>query len=132
MWCRVVYLAVAAMVAVAQAQMSAARADQGLPPGTAKVPPDTQFLVESAFAPQLVLPATAMWRFEYMKPYGSGQIVCGHVNFQRSTRQYIGFLGFYAVVRHGRVGISGIEAENAMQDPTGSIKFAYDSMCHTN
>ncbi len=94
------------------------------------VPLKTQRLVQQHFAPQLVLPATALWRFDVIKPYqGGGDIVCGKVNFQNSTRRYIGYLGFYAVVRNGTVGISGIEAENTMEDPTGAFKFAYQNFC---
>jgi len=96
----------------------------------ADVPVDTKRLIQSHFAPTLVLPATAIWRFDGMKPYGGGgDMVCGKVNFQNSTRRYIGFLGFYAVIRNGKVGISGIEAENVMQDPTGAFKFAYHNFC---
>jgi hypothetical protein len=95
------------------------------------VPSKTQRLLEAFFAPQLPLPDTAIWRFELIKPYmGGGDIVCGAVNFQRSTRVYIGFLGFYAVVRHGKVGINGLQAEHAQQDPTGAFKFAYETLCH--
>ena len=94
------------------------------------VPPETRRLVEDHFASSLVLPATALWQFVSIRPYiGGGDIVCGKVNFQNSTRRYIGYLGFYAVVRNGKVGISGIEAANAMQDPTGAFKFAYQSFC---
>jgi hypothetical protein len=94
------------------------------------VPVPTQRLIEAHFAPRLVLPALAIWRFEVMKPYpGGGELVCGHVNFQNSTRQYLGFLGFYAVVDSDRVTIGGIEADSEIQDPTGAFKFAYQTLC---
>ncbi len=94
------------------------------------VPVPTQRLVQAHFAPILVLPATAIWRFEVLKPYaGGGDLVCGHVNFQVSTRRYLGFLGFYAVVQNGKVANGGIEADSEIQDPTGAFKFAYQTLC---
>jgi hypothetical protein len=100
--------------------------------GAAASPVDVpvQRLIQSHFSPNLVLPATALWRFDSVKPYGGGgDLVCGHVNFQNSMRRYLGFLGFYAVVRSNKVALGGIEADDPMQDPTGAFKFAYHNLC---
>jgi hypothetical protein len=89
-----------------------------------------QRLVKAHFAINLPLPDLAIWRFDSVRPYpGGGDIVCGKVNYQNSTRVYMGMLGFYVVIRNDRVGLSGIEANNAMEDPTGAFKFAYHNLC---
>jgi hypothetical protein len=89
-----------------------------------------QRLVKARFAVNMPLPDTALWRFDGVKPYaGGGDIVCGKVNFQNSTRVYMGMMGFYAVIRSGKVGLAGIEATNAMEDPTGAFSFAYHNLC---
>jgi hypothetical protein len=94
------------------------------------VPIPEQRIIQDHFAPHLVLPELAIWRFETLTPYaGGGDLVCGHVNFQNSTRQYFGFKGFYAVVVGKKVTSSGIQATNAVQDPTGAFEFAYAELC---
>jgi len=95
-----------------------------------QVPIPVQRLVKARFAVNMPLPDTALWRFDSVKPYaGGGDIVCGTVNFQNSTRVYMGVLGFYAIISRGKVGLAGIEANNAMEDPTGAFSFAYHNLC---
>ncbi len=105
--------------------LMAAQAD-----AVAAVPVPMQRSIQGYFAPTMVLPALALWRFENIKPYGGGgDLVCGEVNYQDSTRQYLGYLGFYAVVRNGKVTMGGIRAANEAQDPTGAFEFAYSKLC---
>jgi hypothetical protein len=89
-------------------------------------------LVTGFFRKFLVLPDNAVWRFESVRPFLNGDVVCGHVNYQNSDRRYLGFVGFYAEIRHGEVRESGMEPQLKAEDPAGAIEFAYQIHCPTS
>ncbi|HTZ69234.1 MAG TPA: hypothetical protein VMB71_01150 [Acetobacteraceae bacterium] len=78
----------------------------------------------------MVLPQTTVWQFDWSKPGpAGGTLVCGHVNYQDSTRHYLGLQPFFAIVRNGKVAESGIQTKSGAVDPTGAISYSYDQYC---
>jgi hypothetical protein len=76
-----------------------------------------------------VLPDFTKWRWDNAKPYPlGGRLICGHVNFQNSNRRYMGEEAFYAVVRDGKYREGGVVG-NMIQDPAGTVRFAYKTLC---
>lgn len=95
-----------------------------------EVPLAHQTIAKGAFRDQFVLPDQVLWRFDKEVPYpAGGDVVCGAVNFQNSNRIYIGYKSFYAVIRHGEFSEGGIVG-NQVQDPTGNIQFAFNTLCN--
>jgi hypothetical protein len=118
------YLSISLIVSLALAPLS----------GTAQatpVPPDVQQRVITIFSDSLVLPDTAEWRFESFEPFpGGGNVACGVVNYQDSTKVYIGWRGFYAVVRGPNITTRAILPRYKRQDPTGGALYDYTLLCH--
>jgi len=89
---------------------------------------DQQVVIEH-FRSTFVLPQFTQWRFDKAGPYRlGGTLICGGVNFQNSVRRYVGEQPFYAVVRDGKFTEGGIVG-NAVQDPAGTVQFAYNILC---
>ena len=87
-----------------------------------------QDAVEAYLAPGLVLPSTALWQFEPLKDYVSGQkLVCGKVNFQSSRHTYLGYHQFYAALDGERVTVAQID--NPVEDPSGKLRAKLDLLC---
>jgi hypothetical protein len=100
-----------------------------LPAGTESVPIETQDLVEAAIAPQLVLPQTALWQFDFEAPYREGaQVVCGTVNYQSAMRKYLGPQRFYAIIKAGEVTLSQLQ-DPPYVDPTGAEAARFKLLC---
>jgi hypothetical protein len=100
------------------------------PTATTHVPADVQKRVIDVFTPSLVLPDTTEWLFDYELPFeDGGQVICGRVNIQDSTRQYIGWRDFYVVVRGTDLSYSGMQPRSSVHDPTGSITHAFNVLC---
>ena len=92
------------------------------------VPLKQQDAVESYLAPGLVLPSTALWQFEPLKDYVSGQkLVCGKVNYQSSRHTYLGYHQFYAALDGDRVTVAQID--NPVEDPSGKLRAKLDLLC---
>ncbi len=92
------------------------------------VPLKQQDAVEAYLAPGLVRPSTALWEFEPLKDYVSGQkLVCGKVNFQSSRHTYLGYHQFYAALDGDRVTVAQID--NAVEDPSGKLRAKLDLLC---
>jgi hypothetical protein len=89
---------------------------------------DQQVILEH-FRTTFVYPQFTHWQFDDAKPYElGGTLVCGQVNFQNSNRVFMGAKPFYSVVRDGRYMEGGIVG-NKVQDPAGTVTFAYDVLC---
>jgi hypothetical protein len=100
-------------------------------PGDEVALADQQVITEH-FRPIFVYPQFTRWRFETAAPYRlGGMLICGHVNFQNSNRVFVGEKPFYTVVRNGRYLEGGIVG-NKVEDPAGSVAFAYSLLCKTN
>jgi hypothetical protein len=100
-----------------------------LPPGTTSVPLDMQDLVEASLSPQMVLPQTARWNFEFMAPYMTGgNVVCGTVNYQSAMRIYLGPQRFYAIIKHGVVTIALLQ-DPPFVDTTGAEAARFRVLC---
>jgi hypothetical protein len=99
-------------------------------PAANRVPPATQQVIMAYLEPTLVLPATALWTFDSATPFAlGGTLVCGHVNYQVSTRRYVGPAPFYAILVDNKVREWGLVTHGASTDPTGSIKLNYQEHC---
>ena len=84
--------------------------------------------VEAFLAPGMVRPSMALWQFEPLKDYVSGQkLVCGKVNFQSSRQIYLGYHQFYAALDGDRV--TSAQIDNATQDPSGKLRAKLDLLC---
>jgi hypothetical protein len=106
---------------LAQIQASAAALAQELTP-------QQRDMIEDAMAPDLVLPETAIYRFDAPKPYIDGAtLVCGQVNYQSASRVYTGFHNFYAVVSDGKVTLSQIDAPE--DDASGKLHAKIKLLC---
>jgi hypothetical protein len=97
----------------------------------AVAPADQDVIIEH-FRTTFVYPQFTSWRFEDAKPYRlGGTLVCGHVNFENSNRVFVGEKPFYTVVKDGHFLEGGIVG-NKVQDPAGTIAFAYKILCETH
>ncbi len=95
----------------------------------AEVTQAEQQVVIDHFQTIFVLPAFNRWRFDDARPYQlGGRVVCGHVNYQNSNRRYVGNTPFYVVVKDGKYVEGGLVG-NFIQDPAGTIGFAYKLLC---
>ena len=84
--------------------------------------------VQAYLAPSLVLPGTAIWQFEPLKDYVSGQkLVCGKVNYQSAQQTYLGYHQFFAALDGDRVTVAQID--NPAQDPSGKLRAKLDLFC---
>ena len=111
--------------------LSLALAPLSVPARATPVPPDVQQRVIAVFSANLVLPDTAVWRFENYVPFpDGGNVACGTVNYQDSTKVYIGWRGFFAVVRGPEITTKGILPRYKGQDPTGGAMYDYNLLCH--
>jgi hypothetical protein len=89
---------------------------------------DQQVVMEH-FRPMFVYPQFSRWRFDSAAPYWlGGTLVCGHVNFENSNRTFEGERAFYMVIRDGSYLEGGIVG-NMVEDPAGTIRFAYHLLC---
>ena len=94
------------------------------------VPVDMQQKIIAHFSPAMVLPQTTIWHFDRMAPFVLGGVtVCGRVNYQNSTKKYLGLEPFYAVVQDGAVNDGGISSNDKLLDPEGSVAFSYKQHC---
>jgi hypothetical protein len=85
-------------------------------------------VVEDYLAPTLVLPETAEWSFDPLKPYLSGQtLVCGWVDYQSSARQYVGKHRFYAILDGSRV--TAAQIYDRAEDNAGNIAKKFVAIC---
>ncbi len=97
------------------------------------VPQAFRQAVIDKFARGFMLPQTVLWKFDYVQPYPIGGFaVCGRVNYQNSTRKYVGEQRFFARLQDGRVTQSGIVARNKMEDPAHANADAYAIACGGN
>jgi len=104
-------------------------AQEALPAGTQSVPLETQDLVEAELSPQLVLPQTALWQFDFRAPYGpGGEVVCGRVNYQSAMRKYLGPQRFYAIIKGGVVKHAQLQ-DPPYVDPTGAEAERFSLLC---
>ena len=100
-------------------------------PGDEVALADQQVIIEH-FRTTFVYPQFTQWRFESAAPYRlGGNLVCGHVNFQNSNRVFVGEKPFYTVVRNGQYLEGGIVGSK-VEDPAGTIAFAYNLLCKTH
>ena len=84
--------------------------------------------VEEWLSGNMVLPETALWKFEPVKPYlGSGKLLCGAVNYQSLMRRYVGYHRFYAIMYDDRVTLAQIE--NPGEDPSGRLHAKLELLC---
>jgi hypothetical protein len=85
--------------------------------------------MEAYFHKTLIHPELAIWKYDFTRPYPTGGLsVCGRVNYVTSTRQYFGFLPFFAHFRGGRMVEGGI-AVPAYVDVLQGMTHAYDVAC---
>ncbi len=99
-------------------------------PAANSVSPAIQQVIMAYLEPTLVLPATALWTFESATPFAlGGTLVCGHVNYQVSTRRYLGPAPFYAILIDNKVREWGLVTPGYSSDPTGAIKLTYQEHC---
>ncbi len=114
---------------VACAAIPLSLASAALPAGAGSVPLETQDLVEAAISPQLVLPQTALWEFDFRVPYSEGgELVCGRVNYQSAMRKYLGPQRFYAIIQGGVVKRSQLQ-DPPYVDPTGAEAERFRLLC---
>lgn len=100
------------------------------PPPSDPVPPALQDVIIAKISTTLVLPASAIWQFDRSQPYAlGGTLVCGRVNYQISTRRYVGMSPFYAVVNDGKVSEWALVSTEYKLDPTGATTLAYKQHC---
>jgi hypothetical protein len=98
----------------------------------ANIPIETQTLIKARFRNTFLLPELVQWKFDFTKPYPTGGIaVCGRVNYQVSTRRYVGFRPFMALVVDGRVTDHRIVPGVYAEDPTYASLAAYKVACGT-
>ena len=89
---------------------------------------DMQDKVEEAAAKQLVKPETALWTFDFVRPYpGGGQIVCGKISYQDSTKKYRGPYRFFATVRSDKV--VKVTLQEASRANGQSLDFDFAALC---
>jgi hypothetical protein len=94
------------------------------------VPPDVQKRVIDSFSNAFVYPDTAIWKFDGYPPFAAGgNVACGRVNYQDSTRAYIGYRGFYVVLRGPNIDASSVLPRFPWQDPTGARTNSYHELC---
>jgi hypothetical protein len=94
------------------------------------VPADIQQRVIAHFSDAFVLPDTAIWKFDGYPPFPEGgNVACGRVNYQDSTKAYIGYRGFFAVIRGPNIDAANILPRFSRQDPTGAATATYHQLC---
>ncbi len=103
---------------------------QTTPPGTRPVSQPVRDLVEAEIGKDFVLPQTTQWRFDYTLPYagGSGDVVCGSVNYQSAQRKYVGWHVFYAIVDRNTVKLN--QVVDPSFDTTGQIAARFRLLCY--
>lgn len=120
---RALGLAAAAAIMVSAAPLRAASGD--LP-----VPPAIRRQVMAFFAPSWVLPDTVMYRWDALRPtFGGDQVVCGWVNYQNSTRVYVGWRAFYAIVHGAEIPTSAIQPGNLTDGISSAITKNFNLLC---
>jgi hypothetical protein len=86
---------------------------------------------EAALNLLLIKPETALWTFDWVRPYpGGGSIVCGRVNYQDSAQKYRGLHRFFATFSSGKdPRVTKVAIEN--DDPTldRSLDFDFAALC---
>jgi hypothetical protein len=88
-----------------------------------------QDLIEAEISPQLVLPQTALWQFDFKAPYSEGgELVCGRVNYQSAMRKYLGPQRFYAIIKNGAVQRVQLQ-DPPYVDPTGAEAERFRLFC---
>lgn len=140
MTCRLelLFVVVLSMTAPALAEAdqpvgAAAPSTAGRPGRSDDVPPEVRQAVTDRFARGFLLPNTVMWKFDYTQPYPTGGLaVCGRVNYQNSTRRYVGEQPFFARLQDGRVIQSGIVARSKIEDPVHANANAFAIACGDN
>ena len=104
---------------------------QSLQAHCAEISPVTQDLqdkVEEEAARQLVKPETALWTFDFMRPDpGGGQIICGKIRYQDSTKTYRGPYRFFAAVRGKKV--VKVTFQEAFRTQGQSLDFDFAALC---
>jgi hypothetical protein len=96
----------------------------------AHIPLETQQLIKAKFADSFLFPDYVQWRFDFTRPYPtSGTSVCGRVNYQNSTHNFIGFKPFFALILNGRVTDYHIVPGVYAQDVTYAGLAAYKVAC---
>jgi hypothetical protein len=94
----------------------------------ADLSPHLRDVIEDAFAPNLVLPETARWRFDPVRPYLDGQkLVCGWVDYQSAMRTYVGAHRFYAIL-DGAV-VKQAQINDPGQDVSGNLAYKLKLLC---
>ena len=89
---------------------------------------DMQDKVEDAAARQLIKPETALWTFDFIRPDpGGGQIVCGKISYQDSTKKYRGPYRFFASVRSDKV--VKVTLQEASRTHGQSLDFDFAALC---
>jgi hypothetical protein len=94
------------------------------------ITPAMRQTIRDRFRKIFMLPDTVLWRYDFTRNYPTGGIsVCGRVNYQDSTRRYVGFLKYYARFTDGKIVDTGILPRNANQDPVHANADAYRIAC---
>src|SRR5580692_11311334 len=74
-------------------------------PADNNVPVALQQRVIDHYSHLFIMPQTAIWQFDFARPFLlGGTLVCGHVNYQNSERQYVGAQPFYLVLTEEGTG----------------------------
>lgn len=108
------------LVAVASLPGHAARAAQEEP-----VSFDLQDKVIAKIGRLLVMPETARWVFDFIRPDpGGGQIVCGKVDYQDSTKKYQGPHRFFAIYSRDKVNQVMVESTDPSRNRSLDVDFA--------
>jgi hypothetical protein len=104
-----------------------ARAADG---NAAHLPRETRDLVKASFREIFLLPDQVHWEFDVVRPYPTtGTSVCGRVNYEDSTRHYVGFRLFFAVLVDGHVTDHRIVPDSYVADPTYTNLQGYKIAC---
>jgi len=118
---RLAPLALRAALALAASGIWPCRADEALSQ-------HLRDLIEDYLAPTLVLPETAEWSYDPVKPFVGGQtLVCGWVNYQSSVRKYVGMHRFYAILQGNTV--NDAEIYDPAEDNAGNIAKKFVTIC---
>ena len=109
---------------------AAAPTGQSAPGRSDDVPQALRQAVMDKMARGFVLPDSVVWKFDFTQPYPTGGTsVCGRVNYQNSTRRYVGEQPFFARLLSGRVIKAGIISPSKIEDPVHAVADAFAVAC---
>lgn len=86
---------------------------------------EVQDKVIAVIGRQLVKPETARWVFDFIRPDpGGGQIICGKVDYQDSTKKFLGAHRFFVTYSGGKVRQMALESTDPTRNRSLDTDFA--------